>query len=715
MILLIQNTFILQYYNINNIDNKVLTTIDDCPTIPHGQETVKNLLKAFSYITETKLNYLDLSTVRFQIFIDNFWLFLHKEYIGLSPNFLTNVRGYIVKWIDYLKKQQTIYSLKDYEINKSRKTFSLQFNSTKISYLNGWFLEGKSKTKKMFINLIAFYELLGIEKTELIYKNAQQYSSKYELESTKMFVTVLQDFSLFLKTHNKKDLLFKLFSENELFHLMKGFCFFFFNKEQEEDRAIYVSKNKWNKFIEAFNEIFLDDNVFPKLSNELPRTPANSTIGLERRVKIQNGTEVKAKLITEIPLNITDDQALELLFKKINADLELTLNWANNSIENILTSYDYHFNTDLFNKSPKYIKRRMHLGLNDIKHTLLTTNSLEPFMFLLINEHPQITESFLLNFELYDNNNNLTGYINIDNSSYLIGYKRRRGPDSAEQKILLSDKSKEIINTILKLTENYRSYLKSQNDDNWRFLFLHGGEHGIIPQKFTKTFVPAPSKFHLQEAKKRIDYISNKTDCSVEEAQRFVTNMTMTKLRASKAVTLYLIQHDTQKMAEALGHKSYKPELLSYYLPKPILDFFQSRWIRIFQKGIICESMKDSENFLKASSFKSMNELEQFIKLHSLKNIPDIHSKTEDKKINVNDEIYVGINKEILNILLSLEKAVELAEGDISAKALYWSKFSNKLQNEIMNNKININFVKDLEKAKKELNPEIFKDIIYEK
>lgn len=715
MIPFIQNTFILQYYNINNIDKKVLATIDDCCTIPQSQETVKNLLKAFAYITEIKLNYLDLSTIRFHVFIDNFWLFLHKEYLGLSPNFLTNIRGHIVKWVDYLKKQQNIYSLKDYEINKNRKTFSLQFNATKVSYLNGWFLDGKSKTKKSFINLITFYELLGIEKTELIYKNSQQYSSKYELESTKVFITVLQDFSLFLNTKNKKNLLLQLCSENELFSLMKDFCFFFFKKEQDENRAIYVSKNKWNKFIEAFSEIFLDGNIFPKLSNELPRTPANSTIGLERRVKIQNGTEVKAKLITEIPLNITDEQALELLFKKINADLELTLNWANNSIENLLKSYNYQFNSGFFNKSPKYIKRRIHLGLNDIKDTLLTTHSLEPFMFLLINEHPQITESFLLNFELYDTNNNLSGYINIDNSSYLIGYKRRRGPDSAEQKILLSDKSKEIINTILKLTENYRNYLKSQNNDNWRFLFLHGGEHGIYPQKFVKTFVPAPSKFHMQEAKKRIDYILKKTDCSMEEAQRFVTNMTMTKLRASKAVTLYLIQNDTQKMAEALGHKSYKPELLSYYLPKPILNFFQSRWIRIFQKGIICEAMKDSDNFLNASNFNSMEELEQFIKLHALKNIPDINSKAEANKINVNDEIYISINKEILNVLLSLEKAVELAEGNISAKALYWSKFSNKLQNEIINNKININFVKDLEKAKKELNPDIFKEIIYEK
>ena len=113
----------------------------------------------------------------------------------------------------------------------------------------------------------------------------------------------------------------------------------------------------------------------------------------------------------------------------------------------------------------------------------------------------------------------------------------------------------------------------------------------------------------------------------------------MTKLRASKAVQLYLIQNDTQKMAEALGHKYYRPELLSFYLPETILNFFQSRWIRIFQKGIICEAMKDSKNFFKASKFNSLEELEEFMNLHSLKNIPE-------PKIDINNNSTIGSNED---------------------------------------------------------------------
>lgn len=709
---IIQNSFILQYYNFQNIDKNLNSKIETSEAISKNKETFKRLLNTFLFVSDQELKFLDLSSNKFKTIIDNFYLFLDDKYINLSPEFLRNTKCELVRWIKSLKEE--IPELKFYDINTTKTEFDFQFNKEKTNYIQGWFLQGKNNKKQIFINLITFYDLLGQDKTKLIHKNAQQYSSKFELETNKQFLSMLNEFSVFLNTKDKNELKQKLFVDVELFNLIKEFCFVFFNKEQDTERALYNSKKKWNKFIEVFEEIFLDGNVLPKISLALPRAPGKERKGFEKRIKIQNGIEIKSKLITEIPLNITDDIALEILFKKINTDVELTLEWANNNSKELLRLYDKSFPQDFFNKSSIEIRKKIGYQkfLRDIKDTLLTSNALEPFMFLLINEHPQITESFLVNFELYDDNNNLSGYIKTDNNFYLVGYKKRRGAELAEQKILLNEKSKQIINDIIELTDNYRAYLKNQNNNDWRYLFIHGGESGTKPQKFVKTFVPAPSNIHATEGKKRIAFVMNKKNCSKEEATRFVTNMTMTKLRASKAVQLYLIQNDTQKMAEALGHKYYRPELLSFYLPEPILDFFQSRWIRIFQKGIICEAMKDSKNLFKSSNFKSMEDLEEFIHLHSLKNIPDIK---HNNKLSVNDEIYIGINQDILSVLLSLEKAVELAENEVSAKALYWSKFSSKLQEEITSNKANIQFVKDLEKAKNKLKPQIFKDMIYEK
>lgn len=710
---IIHNSFILQYYDFKNIDAGLIKQIDSSKCFSNNNETFKRLLNTFLFITNKKLQFIDLSSNKFQLIIDNFYLFLNENYIALSAEGLKNTRYNLIKWILSLKEK--IPELKFYEINTNKNEFDFKFNQEKVNYIQGWFLHGKDNKKQIFINLITFYDVLGSDKTKLIHKNAQQYSSKFELDTNKQFLSMLNEFSFFLKEKNNHQLRQIFFTENELYNLMKDFCFSFFNKEQNEERALYNSKKKWNKFIEAFEEIFLDGNILPKIVTTLPRAPGQERKGFEKRIRVQNGIEVKSKLITEIPLNVTDDIALEILFKKINSDVDLVIEWANKSIEILLYNYDYNFPQECFNKSALDIKKILgsNCFLRDIKDKLLTSNVLESFMFLLINEHPQITESFFLNFELYNENNNLFGYIKIEESFYLVGYKKRRGSVLAEQKILLNEKSKQLIDTVIKLTNNYRDYLKSNKNDDWRYLFIHGGENGIKPQRFSKSFVPAPSNLNVQEGQKRIDFIINKTNCSLADASSFVSNMTMTKLRASKAVQLYLIQNDTQKMAEALGHKHYRPELLSFYLPEPILDFFQSRWIRIFQKGIICEAMKDSNYFLAASKFKSMQDLEDFMKLHSLKNIPNIKIENKSQNIN-NDEIYIGINQEILNVLLSLEKAVELAESEVSAKALYWSRFSSKLQDEILNNKTNIQFIKDLEKAKNKINPQNFKDIIYE-
>jgi hypothetical protein len=139
--------------------------------------------------------------------------------------------------------------------------------------------------------------------------------------------------------------------------LIKEFCFVFFNKEQDTERALYNSKKKWNKFIEAFDEIFLDGNVLPKISITLPRAPRQERKGFEKRISIKNGIEVKSKLITEIPLNITDDVALEILFKKINSDVELTLKWANHNIKELINLCDKSFHQECFNKSSLEIKQ----------------------------------------------------------------------------------------------------------------------------------------------------------------------------------------------------------------------------------------------------------------------------------------------------------------------------------------------------------------------
>ncbi|EJN40389.1 hypothetical protein PMI38_00047 [Pseudomonas sp. GM84] len=75
-------------------------------------------------------------------------------------------------------------------------------------------------------------------------------------------------------------------------------------------------------------------------------------------------------------------------------------------------------------------------------------------------------------------------------------------------------------------------------------------------------------------------------------------------------------------MAEALGQKTYIPKLLDKYLPKPIRQFYLSRWIRTFQLGIIFECFKESEYLLDVMNIDTLGELETFIKHHRLSPLP---------------------------------------------------------------------------------------------
>lgn len=710
---IIQNSFILQYYPYKNIDQKILDLFNSIEINKTKLSFINKILNVYLDITNQSLSFIDLSSNKFKNIVDDLYVFMNVKYINLSPETLRTNKQDLQKLIGKLKNY--IPELMDYTFNIENEQFNSIIDNTKIDYFNGWFLTNKNNQQRLFINLITFYEILGKYKTELIHKKVQIYASKFELDTSKSFLAMLNEFSNFLNKKYLLELKNYISNENYLFNLIKSFCFEFFQNEQKESRCMHNSKKKWNKFVAVFKEIFLDGEILPTLSIALPNAPNSDKKGFEKRIRFNAGQQVKSKLMTEIPLNITDEIAINILFKKIKNDIQLTLDWCNYKINNLNKHYNKEFAVKCFGKTVKSIQTELNkrIAIETLKESLINSYDLEAFMFILISEHPQITESYLLNFELYDENNNLSGYIKSDENSYLIGYKKRRGSQLAEQKILLKPKTKSIIENILYLTKDYREYLKSINNEDWRYLFLHGGSNGIEPQRYKKSFVPAPSNLKIKEAQHRIEYFKSNTNCSTEEAMQFVSNMTMTKLRASIAVQLYLDQNDTQKMAEALGHKKYKPELLNYYLPETILNFFQTRWIRIFQKGIICEAMKNSENLFKASYFNNMQDLSDFLNLHSLKNLPDIQKNNEHE--NSNEEIYIGINEEILSILLSLEKAVELANEEVSSHALYWAKFSNKLQNEIINNKSNIPFIKILEKAKSNIDQTLFQEVIYAK
>ena len=218
-----------------------------------------------------------------------------------------------------------------------------------------------------------------------------------------------------------------------------------------------------------------------------------------------------------------------------------------------------------------------------------------------------------------------------------------------------------------------------------------------------------------------IDFLTKEKNFCKDEAIKFANKISLTKMRASKGIQTYIKTESTTKMAEALGHKKYRSDLLSHYLPEPILDFFQRRWISIFQKGIICEALKESNFILESSGFKDMDTLNNFLKTHTIRNIPDnsdlsIDSEKKDGCTN-ESEVYISISEDRISALLSIKSAVDLSKNKekVSSKAIYWANFGERLVKEIETNTNHISLRKIVINAKDNINPECFKEIIHVK
>jgi hypothetical protein len=435
----------------------------------------------------------------------------------------------------------------------------------------------------------------------------------------------------------------------------------------------------------------------------------------------REGHEVKTKLLTHIPLYLSDEKVLKLLFEEIRRDFDSVVKWATWSAKDL---WDRHLHRKQlsFNGTPqriaanaklKYFNENnswvinsdmLRIAASNYEHDgflsardpemrfrypkplsetsvalgLPITNSLLAHCLILVANHPEITTAFLEGLELYGKNGARVGFLEIDGRCQLIGYKHRRGPNSSQQIVNLTDTTAEIVRQVIALTKPLRKYLKDRNNPAWRFLLLTCGKGFMVPRpvRTLSSSTSDPSRCESLAVS-----LGNTSKLSLEERRDLVSRLSLASLRASAGVLVYLETKSTAKMAAALGHTEYQPKLLERYLPEPIASFFQERWVRIFQTGIIIEALKDSPYALEASGFTTMEQLHKFLNQHVLKISSSEDGESEGDEINgrTSREVIFGVNTTILTALLSLQLAVDEATTPVRAIATYWSIISRHL------------------------------------
>ncbi len=251
---IIQNSFILQYYPYENIESTVLSLFDRSSSDKSKINFIKRALNVYLNVSGQSLSFLDLSSEKFKKILDDFYFFLSSDYFNLSYETIRTARQQLIKTIQYIKKE--IPSLSSYILDINKTKLDVNLDPKKFNYFNGWFLKSKDNKKSIFINLITFFKILDEDKTNLIHKNAQRYVARFEMESIKSFLSILNNFSDFLITKELLEVRKNINSEEYVFNLLKDFCLFFFKKEESENRCLYIPKENGINLLQHLKRFF---------------------------------------------------------------------------------------------------------------------------------------------------------------------------------------------------------------------------------------------------------------------------------------------------------------------------------------------------------------------------------------------------------------------------------------------------------------------------
>lgn len=720
-------------YPLRVIPPDVVDIMQRCIAVNPAEGTT-HLLKVFEaycHITGTSITYLSLSSPSFLNVMKGFLGSLaDKSLLALNgPSRQRYARGFVMMLDEMRKEIPLLPSLTRKELfprsNQHVWEQAKQHLDPKsVRYWNSWPVQNR-KNGISFIPISLIWNSHGEEFAEEIYKNYRQNAAKLLRPTHSNFNLFL----IFLSQNAERWPTTSFQHPMQIKQLFTEYLLFNFKQALEVGTDIAVRTRTYAKFIHTMDEAFIQPGLWARpFTGHLPRPTSSCTPGSHTNLKkTADGTIIKDKLITSVPLQLTDSEAIEILFKKILDDNRLVLKWAERRLFKVRKNQIRRDQLALKAAAPtkisqptktlneieeiqlcaKFKERGLAYIRSNAKKILSRTlrddaakslalpkpNDFFALQLMLTYYHPCLTESFFANFELYDKRGNLSGFLKTNRGYQLIGYKDRKGGVLSEQKIDLTPRQAVWVRRVISLTQPLRDELQNSGDDAWRYLFLHCQRAISYPRRPASFKVKSCAIDHHREIIYEFSTLSGRDEKTIRE---LIPRISVTSLRASSGVEVYLKTSSVEAMAKALGHTDYNSSLLSSYLPEPILAFFQTRWIRIFQRGIICEAMKDSPRLLEAARFESMDELHEFLKNHALREIPahlqspEQIKTTNSKQItsennNQADRVLISIDTGVLTALLSLQEAVSRAvtPSRLCSKAIYWSNLTRLVVREI--------------------------------
>lgn len=591
----------------------------------------------------------------------------------------------------------------------------LEIDKTKADYLNGW--QVVSKEGKCFeARLDTLYVHFGEEFTNKVHLALKNYASKQKSSSLTAMLANITPFFVGISTvYNERDgLTIETYLSRK--HVQPFFHKVFkvlFVRSQAALNSPKVFHNRWRDTIAYYTECFINTGIFdephkpfivPAWKDPKDTAPIFS-IGGDATKKESH------RWFANIPLKIKDEEAVSIIQQRVERDMAHIRHVCLLKFEELLEredrnkaflktglvkplcsnshNYDY-FNTvgaDRLNNTVatfythgigakqtylSFLGFHGHAKQFNTELNLPTSSTLSALLTLLVMEHPVITPSWLAKWELFDAYGNKVGYKQVGNQYIAVSYKSRKGVNNAQQDVVLNELSKSVVEFLIQHTHMAREYLKKKGDVNWRKMILTAAcSNAICPSNLNETLHSANDFYDWLRDKSLFD---KNSDITLEDAQTISDIHSLRSIRRHCGFQIYLETRSMDAVAEALGHERKDAKLLTSYLPKPLIDFFNDRWVRQFQNAILLEAMKDSVYRLDAVNM-SAEDIAEFLNNHGISALPEHFdhgfarqgtTENETSESSAFDQLTYTISTSLLQLLMAIRFVVESSDDERS-------------------------------------------------
>ncbi|MEZ8192716.1 hypothetical protein [Vibrio sp. 1F279] len=593
---------------------------------------------------------------------------------------------------------------------------SLKKDKAKVDYLNGWKVTSK-EGKSVEAHLDTLYVNFGEVFTNKVYLALKNYAYTQKSTSLIHILQVLKKLFIGMSiVYNERNgaTIEVLLSSNQVQHFFHKIFKVLFVRSQAAQHCPKKFHAKWRSAIHHYTRCFINQGVFaephkpfivPDWKEPKDAAPTFSVGG--------NATQSEnRRWFSNIPIKIKDEEAVSIIQQRIDRDMayirhicflkfkELLEREDRNKVfvksglvkplndtkgkvqynhfvgedklDNTVATFYAHGIAAKGHSYPSFLGFQSNARQLCTELNLPTSSTLNALLTLLVMEHPLITPSWLEKWELFDANGNQVGYKQVGTEHIAVSYKSRKGSANAQQDVVLNDISKSIVEFLIRHTHTSRQYLKDTGNVNWRKMILTATASNVIcPSNLNTTLHWATDFYQTLQNESLFD---KNSDISLTDAKAISEIHSLRSIRRHRGLQIYLETRSMDAVAEMLGHEDKDVTLLTSYLPKPLMDFFNSRWIRQFQSAILLEAMKDSMYRFDAVNMGAQ-DIEEFLCNHGISNIPEhfehgfgqeATSDNEASKSLVFDQLTYTISTPLLQLLMAIRLVVESSEHEDS-------------------------------------------------